>query len=68
MHSERQWKEMLVMVAGMSGRMAKRKEDACMEAGSTRGGAAAVGVDPFAAMAAQLTPQASRLLHPRLYP
>ena len=39
-------------VAGMSGQMDKRKEDACMEAGSTQGGAAAVGADPFAAMAA----------------
>ena len=28
-----------------------------MEAGSTQGGAAAVGADPFAAMAAQLTPK-----------
>lgn len=26
-HSERQWKEMLVVVAGMSGQMGKRKED-----------------------------------------
>ena len=26
-HSERQWKEMLVLVAGMSGQMGKRKED-----------------------------------------
>ena len=29
----------------------------CMEAGSIQGGAAAVGADPFAAMAAQLTPK-----------
>lgn len=26
-HSERQWKEMLVVVAGMSGQLGKRKED-----------------------------------------
>ena len=41
----------------MSAQTDKRKEDACMEAGSTQGGAAAVGAAPFAAMAAQLTPK-----------
>ena len=57
MHSERQWKETLVVVAGMSGQMGKRKEDESMEAGSTLGGAVAAGADPFTAMAAQLTPK-----------
>ena len=33
-HSERQWKEMLAMVAGMSGQMDKRKEDCVYEAGN----------------------------------
>ena len=37
-----------------------------MEAGSTQGGAAAVGADPFAAMAAQLTPKRGCLIHPCL--
>ena len=57
---------MLVVVAGMSRQTDKRKEDAYMEAGTMQAGAMGggsgvgamgMGTDPFAAMAAQLTPK-----------